>query len=264
MAARENLRKEDIIGLIPAGGSATRLDPLPCSKELYPIGFRLVDGGRETRPKVASHYLLEKMQLAGITKAYIVLRQGKWDIPRYLGDGSMLNMHLGYLIVNLPFGAPFTLDQAYPFVRDAVVAFGFPDILFQPDNVFIQLLAYLEGNHADVVLGLFPADQPDKMDMVEVDHAGRVIRMVVKPRHTELKYSWAIALWTPVFSQFLHDHLSACKGLAADQPELSVGNVIQAAIQNGLRIEAVVVSNEPYLDIGTAEGLVRAVKYFAG
>jgi glucose-1-phosphate thymidylyltransferase len=81
------------------------------------------------------------MRLAGVTRAYIVLREGKWDIPAYLGDGTMLNMHLAYLMMRLPFGAPYTLDQAYPFVQDALVAFGFPDIIFQPDDAFVQLLA---------------------------------------------------------------------------------------------------------------------------
>ncbi|MGH7410208.1 MAG: dTDP-glucose pyrophosphorylase, partial [Candidatus Methylomirabilis sp.] len=63
----------DVIGLLPAGGEARRLAPLPCSKELYPLGFRSVDEGRSLRPKVACHYLLEKMRAAGITRAYIVL-----------------------------------------------------------------------------------------------------------------------------------------------------------------------------------------------
>jgi glucose-1-phosphate thymidylyltransferase len=136
----EELYRE-VIGLIPAGGQATRIAPLPCSKELYPVGFRQVDEGRSLRPKVICHYLLEKMRLAGATKAYIVLRQGKWDIPAYLGDGTMLNMHLAYLMMHLPFGTPYTVDQAYPFVQDALVAFGFPDIIFQPDDAFVQLLA---------------------------------------------------------------------------------------------------------------------------
>jgi glucose-1-phosphate thymidylyltransferase len=46
------------------------------------------------------------MQLAGIDKAYFILRSGKWDIPAYFGDGEMLSMNLGYLIMNLPFGVP--------------------------------------------------------------------------------------------------------------------------------------------------------------
>ena len=98
----DKLTKNDkeVIGLIPAGGQATRITPLPCSKELYPIGFRQVDEDGGLRPKVVCHYLLEKMRLAGATKAYVILGNGKWDIPAYLGDGTLFNMHLAYLIIS--------------------------------------------------------------------------------------------------------------------------------------------------------------------
>jgi glucose-1-phosphate thymidylyltransferase len=39
-----------------------------------------------------------------------------------------------------------------------------------------------------------------------------------------------------------------------------MGDVIQAAIGEGLRVEAVHVSDEPFLDIGTPDDLIRAVK----
>lgn len=71
-------------------------------------------------------------------------------------------MNLGYLIVRLLFGVPYTLDQAYPFVQNALVALGFPDILFQPDDTFKRLLARLAASKADVVLGVVPFDQPQK------------------------------------------------------------------------------------------------------
>ena len=164
----------EVIGLIPAAGRAKRISPLPCSKELYPVGFWRSPDEKEGRPKVACHYLLEKMRAAGITKAYIVLREGKWDIPAYLQDGAIADMHLGYLMLGLPYGVPYTLDQAYPFVRDAIIAFGFPDILFQPDDAFVQLVAKQDASNADIMLGLFPADSPQKVDMVDLDEKGRV------------------------------------------------------------------------------------------
>jgi len=107
----------ELIGVLPSAGQAMRISPLPSSKELYPVGFRSINENTGLRPKVVSHYLLEKMQLAAVTRAYIVLRNGKWDIPAYLGDGAMLNMHLAYLMMGLPFGQPYTLDQAIPSFR---------------------------------------------------------------------------------------------------------------------------------------------------
>src|SRR5262249_54782833 len=255
--------QREVIGLIPAGGHATRIAPLPFSKELYPIGFRPVDGGRSVRPKVVCHYLLEKMLIAGITKAYIVLRNGKWDVPAYLGDGTILDMDLAYLVIQRSPGVPYTLDQAYPFVQDALVAFGFPDILFQPDDAFTQLLTYQKDSQPDFLLGLFPADQPQKVDMVDLDDDGRVRQIALKPRRSQLRYTWAIAVWTPLFTQFLHEYVAARKTSLATQPEVSVGHVVQAAIEAGLRVEAVPVSDEPFVDIGAPEDLSRAVRSFA-
>lgn len=106
--AVKKLWGSDVVGLIPAAGKAERISPLPCSKELWPIGFQKLNGQSPLRPKVACHYLLEKFQRASISHAYIILRKGKWDIPGYFGDGHLVNMHVGYLIMGAPFGPPFT------------------------------------------------------------------------------------------------------------------------------------------------------------
>lgn len=256
-----------VIGLMPAAGQATRLGPLPMSKELFPIGFQ-PDG---TGLKVVCHALLEKMRLAGITEAMVILRPGKWDIPTFLGDGAALNMRLAYLTVHVPFGVPFSLNQAYPFVRDAVVALGFPDILFQPDDAYQKLLARLHQGEADVVLGLFPTDQPEKVGVVEFDEAGRVRAILEKSQRTDLRYMWAIAVWQPSFTEFLHQFITAQQarliGTAIPQTlkqlppytEIPIGDVIQTAIQAGLRVDAEVFEEGHYLDIGTPDNLAKAL-----
>ena len=261
----------EVIGLIPAAGLATRISPLSGSKELFPVGFRSVTGNDDSRPKVIAHYLLEKMRFSGISKAYIVLRKGKWDIPSYFGDGAMLDMHLAYLIMNLPFGAPYTVDQAYPYVKDAVIALGFPDIFFEDKDAFSRLLSRQAESKADVVLGIFPGDQPSKMDMVELDDNNQVSRIEIKPVETILRYTWGIAVWTPNFTKFMHDflirHYSANKeaneGATSAMHELFLGNVIQAAIENGLRVEAVKISDTPFIDIGTPDNLMKIIQHFA-
>ena len=259
----------EVVGLIPAAGQARRITPLPCSKELYPIGFHRDAKGRSLRPKVVFHYLLEKMRLAGITKAYIILRDGKWDIPGYLGDGKMLSMHLSYLMMDLPFGVPYTLDQAYPFVQDSMVACGLPDIIFQPDDAFVRLLVRQAETNADVVLAVLPADRPEKCDMLDLDKHGRIQRFVIKPPQTHLHYTWVVAVWTPVFTNFMHEYLSNhqeleeqnnAEGNAPQQRELYLGDVFQAAIYNEMHVDTVLFREGSCLDIGTPEDMVRAVK----
>jgi glucose-1-phosphate thymidylyltransferase len=260
---------QEVIGIIPAGGKATRIAPLPCSKELYPIGFGRTDKNDSLRPKVVCQYLLEKMRLAGITKTYIILRDGKWDIPAYLGDGEMLNMHLAYLMMRLPFGVPYTIDQAYPFVQDAIVALGFPDVLFQPDEAFVRLLERQTVTNADIVLGLFPTDFPQKWDMVDLDEEGRIHGIIIKSHHTHLRYAWIMAVWTPVFTHFMHKYLSAIQRVkepdsagnkSSERQELWVGDVIQSAIQDDMKVDSVLFKDGSCLDIGTPEDMIKAIQ----
>lgn len=261
--------RSKLVGLMPAGGKATRLAPLPCSKELYPIAFRPAGQINGVRPKVVCHYLLENMRMADVERVYVIIRKGKWDIPAYLSDGAMLDMHLAYLMLDLPFGVPYTLDQAYPFVKDSVVAFGFPDILFKPDNAFIQLLKRQEESGADIVLGLFPASNPEKMDMVDLNRDGGICNIQIKPIKTQLRYTWIIAVWTPVFTDFMHGFVSGDREMreknsidtAADKhQELFMSHVILEAIQRNIQIDTVLFPDGNCIDIGTPEDLLAVLK----
>ncbi len=173
-------------------------------------------------------------------------------------------MHLAYLMVNRPTcGVPYTLDEAYPFVQDKLVALGLPDVLFESEDSFTRLLARQLSHSVDVVLGLSRADRPEKVDMVDIDDKGRVRGIVIKPNKTQLVYSWIIALWKPRFTHFMHEYLAAMSGSTGEQSELFLGDILEAAISCGLSVEGVPVSDDSCLDIGTPEDLHKAVKDFA-
>jgi len=249
----------DTVGLIPAAGLAKRAGPLPCSKELFPIWIR--DNQKTARPVAVCEILLNNMRMSGISRAHVILRKGKWDIPAYLGPGDSLGLSLSYFIMGLPFGAPYTLDQTYEHIRDSRVALGFPDILFDEPEAYRACLTRQSEQGADVVLGAFPAGQPAQMDMVDVASGGAVRRIVVKPARSSLALSWAIAVWTPSFTEFLHSFLADHRPRAEAAPELFIGDVIQAAIDRGMNVDAVCVSEKPFLDIGTPEGLARSLSF---
>lgn len=267
------MTSQKIIGLLPAAGQGSRISPLPMSKELFPIGFQDV-ADRGLRPKVACQYLLEAMCKSGVGESFLILRPGKWDIPSYLGDGSQLGMRLAYLTVHVPFGVPFSLDQAYPFVKDAIIAMGFPDILFSPGDAYAALLERLQTTQADVVLGLFPTDQPDRVGLVDFDEHGVVSGIYEKSKLTHLKYMWAIAVWRPSFTEFLHQTVKAKRQslIGAQSPvlmkampeykEMPIGDVIVDAIANNFRVEAIPFKTGHYLDIGTPENLINAVYHY--
>ena len=258
------MRTDEVIGLIPCAGHATRITPLPCSKEVLPVGLaRSSDGS--LRSKVVSHYILEKMRRGGVSKAFFILRKGKWDIPQYYGSGAPVGMQLGYLITERTYGPPYTLDEAYPFVRGARVALGFPDILIEPDNAYARTLERLTTTRADLVLSLYKPHKIQVSDMIAIDRAGRVRELVIKPNETHLTWGWIFAVWTPRFTDFMHEYLAVPRVLAQHPgsglpPELTVGHVIQASISEGLLIQSVIFRGKRYLDIGSPEGLQQVAE----
>ena len=263
---------QEVVGLVPAAGLAKRLQPFPCSKEVYPVGFVLDPQTGRPRPKVAAQYLLEKFRAAGITKAYLVIRDGKWDIPNYFREGGVVGLSLAYIVIAGSLGPPDTIDRAFPFLEQKRVAFGFPDILFGPDDAYRQLIAAQERTGADVVLGLHRVYDHRVWDMVDCDADGLVRNIVMKPATTTLTYGWCCALWTPAFSEFLHRFLRAeethrnlaqLANTAHDLGgDLAVGVVLQAALKAGLLLQSVIFPHDTYIDIGTPEDLAKAVRQF--
>jgi len=266
---------QSLIGLLPAAGKATRIQPLPCSKELMPIGFQTVGMGLEKeslRPKVVSHYLLDCMHHAGVRRAYFVINRGKWDIPAYYGPGTLTGIDLAYVVTDYPYGAPFSLKQAFPFVSDATILLGFPDIVISPVDCFTRLLKRKAATGADLVLGLFRAADPAKMDMVELDDHGKIKTIDIKPKATALIYTWIIAVWSQAFTIFMQTYLDRVEPTlrnasqnepANPLPEYYVGQVIQAALKSNLSITNVIFEEGTYTDIGTPDSLVAAMTHAA-
>jgi dTDP-glucose pyrophosphorylase len=267
------VRDREVVGVVPAAGRSRRLGLLPCSKELFPVGFVTDTESAKSRPKVVAEYLLDRFKAAGVTKAYLVIREAKWDIPAYFGDGRHIGMDLAYVVIPGSSGPPDSVDCAYPFIKEHIVAFGFPDILLEPVDIFGRLLGRLDDGRCEVVLGLFPATHDCRaMDMIEYDSRGRVQAVFLKPETTHLQFAWACAVWTPAFTRFLHDFLRSDDmkreaGLGGGrqidaQGDIPVGAVIRAAVERGMPVECVPFSNGSYIDIGTPEDLVRALKAY--
>lgn len=238
-----------VVGLIPAAGFARRISShLSVSKEVFPV--MLSDGSR--RP-VAS-FLIDSFREVGVDKAYMVLREGKWDVIERLSDHQFIDLPLSYIVTNATNGVPFTLDKSYAFVKNSLVLLGFPDIIFTPIDAFQRLLDKQEKTEADLVLGLFKTQKSHKADMVSLGDNSELQDIIIKPKETSLSYTWIIALWTPAFTQFLHDFLH--QNVSSNgQKELHIGEVVRAAIQSKIKTSYVTFETGSFLDIGTPEDL---------
>ncbi|MEZ5652245.1 MAG: NTP transferase domain-containing protein [Burkholderiaceae bacterium] len=257
------------IAVIPAAGRATRLGELPCSKELLPVGF-FEHRGR-IRPKPVSRYLLEQFFRSGCRRVVFVVREQKWDIARYYGCGADLGMSVGYAMMDEPYGPPFTIAQALPFVGEAPVMTGFPDILLDPPDAFAQAWRALGESDADVMLGTFPAGPGDVTDLVSGPLApgsrhGSVARL--EPKEDDPVWSddcdtWLFAIWRGRFSHFMVDALAQLRARAraavpGSEPEWPLGTVMAMALADGLRIERLHFPAGRFLDVGAPDRLARA------
>lgn len=229
------------IAVIPAAGLGLRLGAQG-SKEIVDVGGE----------PVAAH-LLRRLALAGIDQAIVVLRKGKSDVREALSRYD--DVDLSYVVVEESPSELHSVAAGLSFTDGRLVALGYPDILFEPPDSYSALIQCQEATGADLVLGLFPTDRPERVDMVELDDEQHPIGVVIKQPDRGLRYSWSIALWTPRFSALLTSFIAAGP---KTETEPSVGDVVRAAIDDDLTIQAVVFEEGSYLDVGTPDDLAKA------
>jgi dTDP-glucose pyrophosphorylase len=163
-----------IVGVIPAAGHGTRLQPLVGSKEMAPVNRR-----------PAMDYLHDRMTLAGYTTLRVVTRPEKADVIRHARD-------LGAEIV---LGQPATLADSLRLgieglAASTVVLFGFPDSVWTPVDGFVRLREALETGNTRVVLGLFETRHPERCEIVSTGPDGTVTGIAFKPANPTSKVMW--------------------------------------------------------------------------
>ena len=249
------------IGLIPAAGNASRMQPLPCSKEILPLPPEQKGTGGQIA--VVSENLLLRLINAGCGHVFWVLQPSKLDIITYYSKKVYQQPAMAYMVIDDSEGVPFTLDFAYPFVRDKIVMMGFGDICLGPLDAFNQAERTLHKTGADVALGLFPIHDPDtrqRSDMVEITSGQKISKIQVKPSKTDLSLSWALAVWRPSFTDFMHRKLQRLpkKDGSVSRAEIHLGNIFQQAIEDGLTLVGHSFDHDTFLDLGTPESWYAA------
>lgn len=250
---------DKLIGLIPAAGQARRLAPLPCSKELFPIGYYKNTQG--LHPKPVGMFLIERLVTAGVKQAFMIISKEKGDILRYFGKGEELGISLAYLIQETPRGMPDALNLAYDWVKDATIVFGMPDTIFTPLNAFSLLLDHHHRKGVDLSLGLFPTQKPERFGMVSFEGEDQFIFTIDKPKISNLQFMWGIGCWSPVFTEFMHQYLKRNEN--QKDKEVVLGDVFQAAHESGISVKVVPFVDGEYIDIGSLDDLVIVSRRFA-
>jgi glucose-1-phosphate thymidylyltransferase len=127
-----------------------------------------------------------------------------------------------------------------------------------PSSALAEVHSRLLETGADVVLGVFPVDEPERLGPVEIGPDGSVIRVLDKPGSTPHRNTWGVASWTARFTSFCGDWAAAQRKEHPDG-ELALGHAFEAARKEGLSVRAVFFEGGQFLDVGTPRGLRAAL-----
>lgn len=236
-----------MIGIIPAAGAGQRIQPLGCSKELLPVGSRVVNGAE--RPKAVSEYLVERMIAAGATQICIVISAEKSDIVRYYAERDY-NAEIFYVVQQKPQGLCDALFRATSFAspHDQVLI-GLPDTIWFPENAY---RLPLEREGADVNLVLFPVANPSVFDAVVCDAQDYVVKVEVKQERPHSHWIWGAITTTGSAFQALRSLWDS-----RHRSDEYLGGLLNAYIAAGNPVRGYHVG-ESYMDVGTFEGYRQA------
>jgi glucose-1-phosphate thymidylyltransferase len=220
-----------IVGVIPAAGHATRLQPLRSSKEVHPIGGRPV-----------MDYLIERLHRGGCEEVRVVTRPDKRDVI----ENS--RRHRAVVIEATPATPAASLLAGIGALEDGdVVAFGYPDSIWEPEDGFRALKELVETG-ARLALGLFRTANVERPDVVEVTGSGpdlAVTRIVVGSDAPPPHLIWGCAVARAAVLRRLRDW---------DDP----GDLFSALCREGPVAGAVLSSS--YVDVGTPRGMRIALE----
>jgi glucose-1-phosphate thymidylyltransferase len=162
-----------VVGIVPAAGHATRLQPLPVSKEILPI-----------RGRPVMDYLIERMRAAPCSELRVVTRPEKEDVTRHAES-------LGAVVVHAnPRSVSESLLAAMGDLSPTdIVLFGFPDTIWEPVDGYRRLVQAM-GTTYDIALGLFRTDEPERADVVRFTDSWLITAVEVKWEHPSSNWVW--------------------------------------------------------------------------
>jgi glucose-1-phosphate thymidylyltransferase len=238
-----------MIGIIPAAGAGERIQPLGCSKELLPVGSRLVEGVE--RPKAVSEYLVERMIAAGADQICMIISAEKTDIIEYYAARDYA-AEIFYVVQQSPRGLCDALFRAEAFARhhDRVLV-GLPDTIWFPENAYLPALS----DDADCNLVLFPVQDPSSFDAVVCDDLGYVQEVQVKSKSARSNWIWGAV--TATGEAF---HRLKLLWESRHRSDEYLGDLLNAFIAAGNVVRGK-SCGEIYMDVGTLAGYRNAQDY---
>jgi len=226
-------------------GKGSRLQPLPFSKELYPV----VSKGQHF---AISEFSVRAMARAGVDEIKLVINPNKFDVAQYYSKYSRANLAMYFFdSPSLPESCLFPVGSM---ADEDICVFGLPDTLFTPNTGYRQILKKLMGG-IDLCLGLFHVEDGSKYDSVKLTEEGKVRGVLVK--QTPPLSDWVWGIWGANVKTLRLLKKSIDRQNPINHGEKLLGKGFEVIRKRkDLKVEGIKLGKN-YFDVGTIDAVVR-------
>lgn len=236
-------------GIILAGGSGSRLNPLTCaiSKQMLPV---------YDKPMI--YYPLSVLMLSGIKEILIISTPR--DLPGFknlLGNGKKLGISLSYKEQPSPDGLAQAFILGEEFIGNDTVCMILGDNIFYGHGFGEILMKTAELTKGACVFGYYVTD-PERYGVVEFDKDKKAVSIEEKPKAPKSNYA--------VTGLYFYDNtvVEKAKSLKPSaRGELEITDLNKVYLREGTLDVKLMGRGMAWLDTGTFESLLQASNFFA-
>jgi glucose-1-phosphate thymidylyltransferase len=229
-------------GLILSGGKGTRMRPFTYTgaKQLVPVANKPV-----------LFYAIEDLVEAGIQDIGIIISPETGEqVKQAVGDGSAFGARVSYILQDAPKGIAHGIKIAREYIGDDKFVLFLGDNFIR-DGIVPQVAAFRDASmNAQIIL--YKMDDPSSMGVAVLDDAGRVTRLVEKPKQFISPFA-VIGIY--MFDANVFEAVNAIKPSA--RGELEITDTIQYLIDKNLNVRAHQL-NGWWIDTGRVGDILEA------